>query len=295
MNNAPTQIADNEGDWKKWNSLWQESEGTENELLFISGQATSRLQFAMQGYFNDLVDLAGGEVSHMKFLELGAGRGTISMYLSQRNCDVTLVDLSEFGLKMAETNFRKAGLSEPTTVVADVRDTGLPSAEYDCVFNIGLLEHFEDPLPVLRESLRLLKPNGLLYSVIVPRIPSYRRWPIQISLNPIVAGLRIIRDFVRPLVLPKRKVHSDMIRTEFSRKQWISWAESLGAIDVRCIPYNCYHQVFRSMRMEELITLPLYKWHQNRKRKKEHSRPAFETLSFIACADLLTFRKKPNP
>ena len=50
---------------------------------------------------------------------------------------------------------------------ADARDTRLPAESYDCIYSVGLLEHFEDPKPLLEEAVRLLRPGGLHFAVIV--------------------------------------------------------------------------------------------------------------------------------
>jgi SAM-dependent methyltransferase len=39
---------------------------------------------------------------------------------------------------------------------------------FDVVFSTGLLEHFEDPSPIVLEMARVLKPGGLFWSDIVP-------------------------------------------------------------------------------------------------------------------------------
>src|SRR6185312_8323634 len=70
--------------------------------------------------------------------------------------------------EVAKVNFAEEGLTLPKLVHGDARDTHLLSEDYDCVFSIGLLEHFEDPRPVLIESARLLRPGGLHFAVIMP-------------------------------------------------------------------------------------------------------------------------------
>ena len=49
------------------------------------------------------------------------------------------------------------------------------SQSIELVLSGGLLEHFPDPKPVLREMLRVLRPGGVLYADVVPRKPSLYR------------------------------------------------------------------------------------------------------------------------
>src|ERR1700730_12524060 len=98
------------------------------------------------------------------------------MYPTSTGCDVTMLDRSSAGFKVARANFTAEGLRLPEFVQADAQQTGLPSESYDCIVSIGLLEHFEDPRPVLAESLRLLRPGGLQFAVVIPeRSDSIRR------------------------------------------------------------------------------------------------------------------------
>ena len=138
------------------------------------------------------------------------------MYIAGRNDNVTLVDLSATALDLATENFRCAGLRAPATHQADAADTGLPTAAYDCVYNIGLLEHFEDPTPVLAESLRLLAPGGLLFMVIIPEGLPWKSMPIRDESSRDVGPARGgcgqtgcapigAHDFARPAVARDRR------------------------------------------------------------------------------------------
>jgi len=84
---------------------------------------------------------------------MGAGKGTTSMYLADAGYeDITMVDLSDAGFKLATENCRREGVTPPKMMIADCEKTGLKEETYDCIYNIGLLEHFEDPAPTLRET-----------------------------------------------------------------------------------------------------------------------------------------------
>lgn len=287
INTAPTTIDD--GGWGEWDEIWNESVGTDNEQLYVDGPAKTPRQFIMQAYFDDLWQLMGERAATGRYLELGSGRGTISMYLASKGCDVTLCDLSDQGLNLACKHFVANGLDEPKVIRADARGTELPDGGYDCVFNIGLLEHFEDPMPVLRESCRLLEEGGLLYSVIVPDLPLSRRWPMQFLLNPIVTGYRMTRTTIANLV-KGRRADSSMVRTEFSREDWVEMMASIDNFDADCIPYNGYHQAYQTAALENRITLPLIRAHHGMRRRR-NKYPLLQTSPRVARADLLYARK----
>lgn len=98
------------------------------------------------------------------------------MYLASRNCDVTMLDLSTEGFRVAKENFAREGVRLPKMVVADASNTGLRDGSYDCIYSIGLLEHFIDPRGVLKETMRLLAPGGRHFGVVIPERPASVHW-----------------------------------------------------------------------------------------------------------------------
>jgi len=71
------------------------------------------------------------------------------------------------------------------TARGDVRALPFESGAFDLVLSGGLLEHFEDPSPVLSEMVRILRPGGVFYADVVPR---------KLSLYRIGAALRMLRS-----------------------------------------------------------------------------------------------------
>lgn len=205
-----------EGDWEAWQVKWPYIAAGPNAELFSPikprpedprfsspGEYESycRSWFSHQHYFGRLWERIDGK-GFKRFIELGAGRATTSQYLAAHALDITLVDLVPIAMELARKNFVAHGFAEPRMIEADVQDTGEPDGSYHCVHSVGLLEHFEHPRRVLLESMRLLKPGGLMQHVIVQG-----------------------KD---------RPDHPGMKRTKYSVEQWSDWAEDAGAIDVKC-------------------------------------------------------------
>jgi len=71
------------------------------------------------------------------------------------------------------------------TARGDVRALPFESGAFDLVLSGGLLEHFEDPSPVLSEMVRILRPGGVFYADVVPR---------KLSLYRIGEALRMLRS-----------------------------------------------------------------------------------------------------
>jgi ubiquinone/menaquinone biosynthesis C-methylase UbiE len=298
VNGVPLNTLRESGDWEQWDQVWRQLRADDgHQVLYTLNTPNTLFEFWQRGYADDIWHAVETLGQGARFLELGSGRGTTSMYLARWKLDVTLVDLSREGLELACENFKKNGLAQPHTYLADARDTGLPPATFDCIYNIGLLEHFVDPLPVLAESLRLLKPGGYLFMVIVPEGTPWRSLPIRLLFNPLTTvsggvaalGRRLVQraqPSANATTAPRR-----MVRTAYPRAQYIRWMHDLGETNVECVPYNPYFSLYRSAFLEHLITLPLYRAHLGLKRKLG-AYPLLEVHSPFASCHLLTCRKR---
>lgn len=296
------------GDWQEWDAIWSRIESDDRRVLFTRGAPTTLTQLWQRAYFDDLWALTA-HVRDAPFLELGSGRGTTSMYLASRRRDVTLVDLARAGLDLAGRNFRAFGLPAPRLHVADARDTGLPAGRYGCVYNIGLLEHFDDPVPVLQEALRLLQPTGLLFMVIVPERSPWCALPVRLALNPIGTFARLAAAAARRGAARLRRKPSprepaetsqiaepalngqEMVRTSYSRADYVRWLRALGQPDATCIPYNPYFGAYRTAALERLITVPVYRTHLALRRRLAPP-PLLAAPARAASCDLLLCWKR---
>jgi 2-polyprenyl-3-methyl-5-hydroxy-6-metoxy-1,4-benzoquinol methylase len=278
-----------------WDSSWASLQGGMVQLYTRSAPRTIH-QFWHRCYFEDLWALMGSRAVDARYLEIGAGRGSTSMYLASKGCDVTMLDLSSTGFEVARANFARGGLRRPMFVEADARQTNLPPESFDCVLSIGLLEHFEDPRPVIVESMRLLRPGGLQFAVIIPKKKPSVRYLSQALLCPWVLAYELmpeaIRDGIRRLRGQKPAAReAEVLRTEYSRSEYLKMLAGLGAVDVRCVPYNPYHPVYGREALDASITIPLYRLHRSIKRLYAN-RPLTATGSGLGSCDLLTFRKR---
>lgn len=279
-------------DFEIWDSAWASLQGADTQLFTRSTPRTIHA-FRHRCYFEDLWPLIEQSGGRGKYLEVGAGRGTTSMYLASRGCDVTLLDYSPTGLAVARRNFARERLPAPRTVIADARNTGLDADAYDCVYSLGLLEHFDDPGPVLHEMLRVLKPGGYLYALVLPRFPARTRFlayglfaPWKLAWLLIPAPLRAWgkRLLGRQVAVAKPN------RTEFSGPKYVGMLPEDAVTEVSWCFYCPYHEVYRGATADRWILTPAYRLHHAL--LKRLVKPSARTSAAFASCILLTCRKR---
>ena len=99
-------------------------------------------------------------------LDIGGGPGRYSLYLAQKGCSVTLLDLSVENTKFAAEQAAQQGVSLQT-ITGDARQADkLTQNLYDHILLMGpmyhLLEEY-DRTNAINTALNLLKPNGIIY------------------------------------------------------------------------------------------------------------------------------------
>lgn len=97
------------------------------------------------------------------FLEAGSGSGRISLHLAKHGARVFLLDTSTAALELSRRFFQNAK-ADGAFVQGSAFALPFKSHSFDVVWNTGLIEHFlfDDQVKILREMLRVMKPDGIL-------------------------------------------------------------------------------------------------------------------------------------
>ncbi len=257
-----------QGSYDGWNNVW----GKQSEKEYLNPMYTEEtpktiFQFWQKGYANDLLEMIKDR-SYKTFCELGSGRGTTSMYLSKNGyTDITMVDLAEEGFKVAEYSFQHYGLPLPKMKLANVEQTDFSANSFDCIYNIGLLEHFEDPSKTLKEAYRLLTQGGLIFMPIVPELPFSKAMSLRLKYNPI----SVVKYYVKA-VLGKNKKQNEtgILRTTYNKAYYEKITKELGYKNVKCLAYNPYWKVTETGSTAEDKMLNEYISHYNENKEKQN-------------------------
>jgi SAM-dependent methyltransferase len=103
--------------------------------------------------------LRDGGVEGRRVMEVGAGSGRDLLALVREGAVGVVLDYSPASLALVRRQALEQGL--PVLLVrADALRMPFREGAFDVVFHQGLLEHFRDPMPLLRENARVTRRGG---------------------------------------------------------------------------------------------------------------------------------------
>ena len=126
-----------------WDRLWRHvpSAARDDELL------TRERRSPRWSLFVARLEATFGSLVGLRTIELGSGRGDLSVLLAERGADVTLFDASDVGLDQARRRFDRRNL--PASFVRG--DLLGPLDEWTGQFHValssGVIEHFAGAMP----------------------------------------------------------------------------------------------------------------------------------------------------
>jgi SAM-dependent methyltransferase len=208
-----------------------------------------------------------------RILEVGCGTALDSCLLATGHGRLRAFacDLSEQAVRVAEKNARDLD-AHLYTFVGDLMSLPFSDGSFDLLFSQGVLEHFPDPAPAMREQVRVLRPGGALVVDVPQKFNLYtlrkhqamrdNRWPwgweTEYSAQELRAwaphyGLEVCgavgyqhgRVVDRLVIHPHRVVHRRLAKwrgkngTNGYQPGWLArrWEGMWDAIDERLGPY----------------------------------------------------------
>jgi ubiquinone/menaquinone biosynthesis C-methylase UbiE len=100
----------------------------------------------------------------MHVLDCGCGPGSITLGLAEvvKPGEVVGIDIEPSQIDVARTQAEQKGCTNIRFDVGDVLHLPYPDATFDAVFGHTILMQFQEPLPMLTEVYRVVKPGGLV-------------------------------------------------------------------------------------------------------------------------------------
>jgi glycosyltransferase involved in cell wall biosynthesis/2-polyprenyl-3-methyl-5-hydroxy-6-metoxy-1,4-benzoquinol methylase len=118
-----------------------------------------------------------------RVLDLGCGRGGLTVALAAKGAEVIGVDLRPRNCVVTRLRGRRYKLS-PRAITARAESLPLADRSFDHVFCLEVLEHVQDPFAVLGEIRRMLIPGGTCTITVINRLahldPHYHLWGINL-------------------------------------------------------------------------------------------------------------------
>lgn len=161
-------------------------------------------------------------------LDVGCGAGLLTEALAKEGATVSGLDLSPAALLVASEHARSEQLS------IDYQECALenfhPAHRFDIITCMELLEHVPNPVELIQQCARLLKPEGLVFfSTLNRNLKAYALAIVaaEYLLNILPKGTHSYAQFIRPSELN-------------------TWAEAahLSLVDLQGISYHPLQQNF---------------------------------------------------
>ena len=164
-----------------WERVWRHvpSEDKDHARLRREEQSTRWT------VIRDALQEAFGGMEGIHTIELGAGRGDLSLLLARHGAQVTLLDLSQTALSQASERFAREGLSAEC-VRTDLSAAGQLAGTFDVSLSLGVIEHFRGPdrLRAVQAHADVLRPGGLaIISVPHAACLPYCLWKAYLELR----------------------------------------------------------------------------------------------------------------
>lgn len=209
----------------KWRNIC-EGKGLEEIKLFVlpGSRPKTQREVCLYWYYQFIKRYLKGN-NYKRGLELGCGRGTMSMYLNKyEKMDVAMIDISKDALDIARKNFEIID-GQGEFVCASSDDLPFEDQSFDVVYSIGLLEHLPDYKKTMLEAHRVLKPGGMMISLNIPA-----KWSLQRLNN----GYK----FILSSITGKKYPPKDYYRNNDKPKEYQQVAESCGFKNIKIVNIN---------------------------------------------------------
>lgn len=162
----------------------------------------------------------------MSYIELGCAPGKIMSWVG-REIESTVhgIDYSPTGVDVARWLTNGLGIASDIRC-EDATRTSFPAGTFDLVFSCGLIEHFDDPRPMVAAHVALLAPGG----VAVIAVPNYSGpyLALQKRCDPANLAIHNLDIMNPPAMLSLAPSSSGLTARSFVFGRFSPWLISMG-------------------------------------------------------------------
>ncbi|MBU1201449.1 MAG: class I SAM-dependent methyltransferase [Nanoarchaeota archaeon] len=108
----------------------------------------------------ELIQKYSSNFNSKKFLELGCGKGRVSVMIAKKNADVYCVDICIEALKASQKLFKQEH-QRGVFICADLENLPFKENIFDIIFGGGSIEHIKDTHKAVSGFYRVTKPKGI--------------------------------------------------------------------------------------------------------------------------------------
>ena len=150
---------------KYWDNAW-------DSAVLPSGWSPLKhgLRYYIQKQFHEYfkrVFHSLGSVAGKKLIEIGCARSeTLPYFAKEFGFEVTGIDYSEIGCKMAQAILEREGIKGTVFCEDFFAPSDMLKEQFDVVVSFGVAEHFQDTAECISAFSRFLKPGGIIITSI---------------------------------------------------------------------------------------------------------------------------------
>ncbi len=165
-----------------WDRIWSQPPSAEKDATLLARELRSR----RWSLITARLTREFGSLKGLRTIELGSGRGDLSVLLAQRGARVTLLDVNDSALSRARSRLEGLGLSADYVKGDLLAPDASWSSKFDVSLSSGVIEHFRgaERAEAVRAHHTALRTGGLAvvavpYAWCVP----YRIWKCYLELR----------------------------------------------------------------------------------------------------------------
>ena len=161
------------------------------------------------------------EMKEPKILEVGCSTGYITRYIAQQfDCEIIGIDLSELLIDIAQEEALKSNLTDTSFQIANVEKLPFPDNSFDIVYGEAITALVSEPIKVINEYKRVLKPTG------------------KIATLDVFMKKTLKEEFVGEI----NEIMTNVIGTEVKIKTLQDWKDIFQETGLRDININDYYE-----------------------------------------------------